>query len=826
MKTQWNRIYIDIGRMMTMGTKSKSLILCVIFSMTIFLQTAFVSAALPEIVVISAVSSVSAVTEGTEFTLRIEFENKSDEELGDILLDFSLSDDVIVKAGGSTVQYTEGTLEPDAAAEISIPLKYTGSGGNTKIPVRFIYSYPDGGSGETMTYVYVNAIATGTPGPVPDTSKFKPLLQVSLIGEDNVFAGYTNEIKIRIHNLNTIFSARNVVLKSMLPSGSPLSNISFFGYGIIGEIKQGEYIDVTMNVTVDKFAEDGTVVIPLKLSYSNIWNDEFVSEADILVKVIDPADPVRIIISDITTSPGTVDAGSEFDLDIELVNSGTYYAENVKLVFYDLSTDGFMMVSGSNTIAAGSISGNGTYTASIRLRASEDMKNGSFPLGVRLEYEDERKNETSQTQQIWIPVKGRDETYSSVSFASLSVSAAKIDPSDSFTVKAVIKNEGNEAAKLVKIQAASGSTSVYATTQDTFFIQTLQPGESKTLSFGFEALEDAPKGLVPVILSMDVPDGKGGTMTISQSVSVFQNGKPTADDPGKDIPRIIINSYVTDPNVVKAGEDFLLDVGFENTHSEKTIYNIKVSFNVSESSSETGNVFSPIDSSNTIYIDSIEPKGIMTKQLHLYTITDAKAKTYTVTFSFDYQDAAGNPFKSDEIIGIPVYQPSRFEISEPYLPPEVIAGQPLYLYFEMYNLGKNTLYNVKLRVEGVDAEPKSAYYGNFEPGYNEYAELSIIPAAAGSVTAVIIVSYEDASGEINQTTREVYLNVIDMPIDGGDMEPWPPDGLPDNNDTEQTAGFFGSLTFKLLAAVLAAGIIVSVVIIVKKKRREGKGFEI
>lgn len=813
--------------MKPMKTINKSRILCALIIIMILLQAMAVTAALPDIVIVTATSSVATVTQGTDFTLQITFANKSAQTLGNIMLDFSLSDDVIVKAGGSVVELPSGTLAPDATTVVSIPLRYTGSGGNQRIPVRFIYSYEDESFGETLTNVYISAAASPAPGPMPDTSKFKPVLKASVIGTDSVFAGYTNEITLRVHNINMIYAAKNVMIQAIPPSGSPFEKISIPGYGMITEIKPGEYIDVILQVSTDKFADDQTAALPIKISYSNIWNDEFTADTDVALKITNPADPARIIIADIKRAPDTVQAGGEFDLTIRLANLGTFYADDVKLIFDDLSVNGFMMVSGSNTVSVGRLSGSGAYDAVIRLRAAQDMKTGSMPLSLRIEYEDERKNKTAQSQQIWIPVEGKEDTYTAISFTSVSASTTRIDPAGSFTVKAVIRNDGTKEARQIKIHAGTSSSSLYPATQDTFIVQTLQPGESKTFTFGFSASDDAQKGIMPVVVSMDVQDGNGGVTTLSQTVSVYQNGKPASDDPGKNIPRIIINSYSTDPGVVKAGEQFLLDIEFLNTHVDKTIYNIKVSFNVSESSSETGNVFSPVDSSNTLFIDSIGPKESLTKQLSLYTITDAKAKTYTVTFSFDYQDAAGNPFKSDEIIGIPVYQPSRFEISEPYLPYEIIAGQPLYLFFEMYNLGKNTLYNVKLRVEGIESEPKNAYYGNFEPGRNEYAELSITPMESGTVTASIIVSYENSSGELNETIRELYLNVIDMPIDDGGDWPIPPDGEPFPPDEVDEGGFFDSLLFKILAGVLAAGIITAVIVVIKKRKRlDKKGFEI
>ena len=200
-------------------------------------------------------------------------------------------------------------------------------------------------------------------------------------------------------------------------------------------------------------------------------------------------------------------------------------------------------------------------------------------------------------------------------------------------------------------------------TQNLVIVSKLAPNESKTLSFKFQPSPDAQRGSVPIVIKVESADGSGSNGMISQAVSVFVNADSSVSDPSKNVPKIIVESYAYEPQQVKAGERFTLMMSFQNTHSSKTIRNIKGSFNVEEKSNETGNVFTPVDSSNTFFIEEIKPKDIYDWTLNLYTIPDALSKTYTVIISFDYEDEQGNPYTAQEIIGIPVYQPSRFEVS-------------------------------------------------------------------------------------------------------------------------------------------------------------------
>ena len=50
-----------------------------------------------------------------------------------------------------------------------------------------------------------------------------------------------------------------------------------------------------------------------------------------------------------------------------------------------------------------------------------------------------------------------------------------------------------------------------------------------------------------------------------------------------------------------------------------------------------GSVFTPVQSSNTFYIDKLEPGETSEKEMVMYTIPDAKAKTYVVKAIFEYE---------------------------------------------------------------------------------------------------------------------------------------------------------------------------------------------
>jgi len=370
---------------------------------------------------------------------------------------------------------------------------------------------------------------------------------------------------------------------------------------------------------------------------------------------------------------------------------------------------------------------------------------------------------------------------------------------------------------------ADGTAALLPVSQNLHIIQSIKKGEVKNINFSFQPKPDAARGGVPITISVEPVDNADG-ITISQAISVFVDSDSTGgSEEGKNIPKIIIKSYYSEPTLVKAGENFNLSMEFLNTHSTRLVRNIKGSFSVTESSSETGNVFTPVGSSNTFYIDKINPQGTSTWDVTLYTIPDAKSKTYTMNITFEYEDDLGTQHTATEVIGIPVYQPSRFEVSEISVPPETFMGQPVYIGFEMYNLGKTDIYNVKLNVEGdFDAQPRSNYFGNFESGRVEYFELNLIPMMMGQANGRLVFQYENASGEVQEVIKEISMNVIEMMMPPDDF-PVDGPGMPGMEEPTEKS-FFKSVWFYIILGVVVAGVVVTI-ILVRRKRKKDKEFE-
>ena len=204
----------------------------------------------------------------------------------------------------------------------------------------------------------------------------------------------------------------------------------------------------------------------------------------------------------------------------------------------------------------------------------------------------------------------------------------------------------------------------------------------------------------------------------------------------------------------------------------------------------------------------------------MYTVPDAQPKTYTITANFEYEDFDGKEYTATELIGIPVIQQSKLETADINLPPEGFIGQPIPISLEFYNMGKVTLNNLMIKVDGnFQVENANYFVGNFDAGGSEYYEATIIPTEPGMLEGNVIFSYEDSNGEMIEIFKEFSLNVIQAP-----EETFPPDGFEGMDPgIENQSNIKKLFTNKIFWFVIVAAFAVITFIIIRKKIIQRKG---
>lgn len=282
-------------------------------------------------------------------------------------------------------------------------------------------------------------------------------------------------------------------------------------------------------------------------------------------------------------------------------------------------------------------------------------------------------------------------------------------------------------------------------------------------------------------------------------------------------PKVIIQRYNVSPDKVLAGNYVTLAMYIENTNS-LPVNNVSIQLDVPTETSSSGSsvtsstVFSPVDSSNTFYIERIEGKNTAVKTINMYVDPNATAKTYIVPVDIQYEGTDGTKYTCTDNVNIPVTQESKVEILSTNIQQTGNVGEPLNFLVEFVNVGKVNLTNFKVRMEGdVPGKEENVFYlGTFNAGESNEYSATIIPEEEGILEGVIQMSYIDAD---NQNA------LLELPFscEIGPMIEYEPTDLP--TDEFEEPGILDKLSQHWLTIILAMVIIAQAIFLFRIKRK-------
>lgn len=292
--------------------------------------------------------------------------------------------------------------------------------------------------------------------------------------------------------------------------------------------------------------------------------------------------------------------------------------------------------------------------------------------------------------------------------------------------------------------------------------------------------------------SYQTPDAGG----YSNGEAAYSGGSGGSTDGGEasgngSVPRVIVTGFTTDPAEVRAGSNFKLTIHLKNT-SRMKVSNMLFDLSApTEGSDEqtTSPAFLPSSGASSIYLDSIAPNG-----------------TADISIELNATQVEGS-----SSISIPVKQDARFEISDFEISPQSVAvGEEANVMCSLYNLGRIKLYNVKATFEGKNIKKSEVFIGNIESGATGSidAMLEGKKISDGPAKVTMTLSYEDESGNISTTTKDLNLEVTEKVDD---------DEAAASDMPEETQKSFPVIPVVIAAVVIA---VVAAVVILKKRKKK------
>ena len=314
--------------------------------------------------------------------------------------------------------------------------------------------------------------------------------------------------------------------------------------------------------------------------------------------------------------------------------------------------------------------------------------------------------------------------------------------------------------------------------------------------------------------SYQTPDAGG----YSNGEAAYSGGSGGSTDGGEasgngSVPRVIVTGFTTDPAEVRAGSNFKLTIHLKNT-SRMKVSNMLFDLSApTEGSDEqtTSPAFLPSSGASSIYLDSIAPNGTADISIELNAKSDLLQKPYSMELSMKYEDLNATQVEGSSSISIPVKQDARFEISDFEISPQSVAvGEEANVMCSLYNLGRIKLYNVKATFEGKNIKKSEVFIGNIESGATGSidAMLEGKKISDGPAKVTMTLSYEDESGNISTTTKDLNLEVTEKVDD---------DEAAASDMPEETQKSFPVIPVVIAAVVIA---VVAAVVILKKRKKK------
>ena len=647
-----------------------------------------------------------------------------------------------------------------------------------------------------LTSSPMKGLASAVPdryGNVPE-----PIITVTDMDMPSIDPGKSRKVSVTLRSLGN--HALDVVVNPRFTN--PLSSNSFSSSISVGDINDGSKKSLNLDIAVSDNAVPDNY--PVVLDFSYYYNDgagdriPANESVTIYVSVSGKSSTPKLLIKEVTTNPEGILPGQDVKMNVLFENKGSRDANNVNIRLEGLNSNGgFYISDGTDVKYFNRVAGNMVSSLVYDLKTATNIPRGIHELELVFQY-----GEVEERQKIYLTVGGSNTYSSNLLMENIEYPTSGISPNKDFVLKFDLRNNSDSDAVNILIKAESSDPAVVPKSTSILKLNSLEAGATENLSFVFTPTDDAITRNYPINITVEYEDdfnqGEDFKHTINQYVGMYV----VAGDSSSNKAKLILDKYSFEPQLVRAGENFEMNLSFYNTSSSKTVKNIKI-FLTSEagSSNEESNssAFTPVNSSNTFYIDSIGPKSRVQKTITMYTIPDAIAKTHTITANFEYEDNEGEEYIGiTELIGVPVVQQSKLEVGEIAYMPEAFVGQSTPISLEFYNTGKVTLYNMMVKLEGDFQSENAQYYvGNFDSGSSEFFEGYVIPMEMGALEGDVVFTYEDSTGQMQEVRKEFSLNVTEMPMIedpwGGEMPPM-----------EEERGLLKSPGFWIALVVLAA----------------------
>lgn len=383
------------------------------------------------------------------------------------------------------------------------------------------------------------------------------------------------------------------------------------------------------------------------------------------------------------------------------------------------------------------------------------------------------------------------------------------------TITVYIQNAGTTAMRDPILTLKSSGSLLIMGSQD-YMLDDIRAGRDTAVTVTVKAPDKIESQMQTIDATLSFYYDNGTQLTggsASGSVNVLSTvTKDTKDEEtiASPTPIVILSKYNYGGSSVAAGSSTNLSFSFTNTSKTIKIENVMVTVTGGQDLMLNG-------STNTFYFESVAASGskTVTVPMKAAQLISASAQDVKIDVTYEYVDQnarkSGNATLS---LSVPLYQPDRFELSEPKTSYTGYVGEETSLTIDYVNKGKSAINNVEATISGdIDSPTPYQRVGTIDGGKNGTIAFAVTPQLEGENQVKIVITYEDSNGN----TKE---RVFEATVEAMAYEPTDP-GMDDPGmiDPEPASTFPWKY---VIIAVVAALIVLLVVLRIRKKKAKQK----
>lgn len=627
-------------------------------------------------------------------------------------------------------------------------------------------------------------------------------LQEAKVGEKSVYSLTMKNVgNYTAHGLTVSFSGDH-------PFRADLTNLK---KSVVNIAPNGQ-ATVNFDVIPMPTAKTKIYAFDVVFSYKDENNNIVTNTEKAYIKIINNEIEPILSVVETSTNVATTTSNQVNSLNLKIRNDGTLTANQIKVTLSGMSAQGILLHNESDVKMIKSLTQGSYEVVNYQIIGGPSATGGTHNLTASIEYIDDLGNSYKKEHPVFLSVS--TEEAAGIEIKNLSY-PKQVNPDSDFILSYTLVNKTKKAIN--NLEASISYPEVFITKSNSKKTINLAAGESMKVDVLMMPKKDTSAETYHCYVNLNKIGDSDGKVIKREYVGIYVSGSETSASAK---PKLIVSAYDYGKKA-DAGTEFELKATIKNTSTSMATQNIKIEF-----SNDSG-VFTPVDSSNAVFIDRIGPGETKDVSIKMLTKLDAEVKIYAMSLKMSYEDGKGksydynkNPYIETESLSISVTQPVRLEAGDIKILKPIAAGTPGNIEVDYYNMGRSTVYNLIIKVTGVEVTEKSYFVGNFDAGRSDVYSFNVIEPEAGEKNAKIVFEYEDALGRKSAFEKDIVVSVQEaqapvVPEGGGDnMNPG------DYNQPPQEEGGL-SIWVKLGigAAVLVALIVIIKVIRTKKRKR-------